>query len=97
MVGSKWNSEKIWSTQKESPAQVFSCALSEILQNNFFKEHVWTTASDLGKYLKMLAIIIAFAEYIWIFGICKTVSKAYCLGKIFPWKICSSYYVSIHG
>ena len=27
--------------------------------------------SDLGKYLKMLAIIIPFAEYFWIFGICE--------------------------
>ena len=58
-------------TQKETPAQAFSCELSKILQNSFFKEHVLTASSDLGKYLKALAIIIAFSEYIWIFGICK--------------------------
>ena len=57
-------------TQKEAPAQAFSYELSEVLQNSFFKEHVWTATSDLGKYLKTLAIIIAFLEYIWIFGIC---------------------------
>ena len=28
--------------QKETPAQLFSCELCEILQNSFFKEHVWT-------------------------------------------------------
>ena len=57
--------------QKETTAQAFSCELSEILQNSFFKENVWTAASDLCKYLKMLSIIIAFAQYIWIFGICE--------------------------
>ena len=71
MVGLKWNNEKIYSTQKETPAQAFSCELSEILQNSFFKEHVWTDSSDLGKYLRTLAIITAFAEYVWIFGICE--------------------------
>ena len=45
--------------QKGTPAQVFSYELC--------KELVWTAASDLGKYLKILAITIAFAEYIWIF------------------------------
>ena len=58
-------------TQKETPVQAFSCELSEILQKSFFKEHVWTNSSDLVKYLRTLAIIIAFAEYIWIFGICE--------------------------
>ena len=43
---------------------MFSSELYEILQNSFLKEHVWTAASDLGKYLKTLAIIIVFAKYI---------------------------------
>ena len=59
-------------TQRETPVQAFSCELSEILQKSFFKEHVWTNSSDLGKYLRMLAIIIAFAENIWIFGNCES-------------------------
>ena len=58
-------------TQKVTPAQAFSCELSKILQKSFFKEHVWKNSSDLGKYLRTLAIIIALAEYIWIFGICE--------------------------
>ena len=28
-------------------------------------------SSDLGKYLRMLAVKIAFGKYIWIFGICE--------------------------
>ena len=59
------------STQKEIPLLVFSCELSEILQNSFFKEHLWTATSDLDGYLKTLPITIAFAEYIWILGICE--------------------------
>ena len=48
---------------------MFSFELYEILQNSFLKEHVWTAASDLGKYLKTLAIICknifqVFAKYI---------------------------------
>ena len=55
---------KKYTTQKDAPAQAFSCELSEILQNSFFKEHLLMTASDLGNYLKTLVIIIAFSEYI---------------------------------
>ena len=31
--------------KKEALAQVFSCEFSEICKNNFFTEHLWTTAS----------------------------------------------------
>ena len=53
--------------KKETPAQVFSCELCEILQNSFLKEHVWMVTSDLGKHLKTLAIIFELlgSEVIW--------------------------------
>ena len=56
-------------------------------QKSFFKEHVWTNSSDLVKYLRMLAIIIAFAENILIFGICESRVKSMILsGKKFSLK-----------
>ena len=73
---------------------MLSCELCEILQNSL-RTRVNGCCSDLGKcfrYLKTLAIIIAFAEYLWIFGIWSNlkhdiVFKAwYCLGKMFSWK-----------
>ena len=57
-------------TNRDSCTDVFLWIIWNI-QNNFFKEHVWTAVSDLGKYLKTLAIIIAFVAYIWGFGICE--------------------------
>ena len=30
--------------EKETPAQVFSCEFCGISENNFFTEHLWTTA-----------------------------------------------------
>ena len=78
MVGLKWNWENmVQMYEKETPAQVFSGGLCKTLRESFFKEHVWMTASDLGKYLKTLAIIIAFAEYIWIFGIWSNLKTAF--------------------
>ena len=32
-------------TEKETPAQVFSCEFGEIFKNTFFTEHFWVTAS----------------------------------------------------
>ena len=55
-------------------------------------------SSDVGKYLKTLAIIIAFAEYIWNFGIWRNLEVFktwYRLGKTFPQKI--AYIMSRHG
>ena len=71
MLDLKWNNEKNRLHIKEAPAQPFFSELSEIPQNSFFKEHVWTADSNLGKYLKTLAIVIAFSENIWLFGICE--------------------------
>ena len=56
---------------------MFFCELFEILQNSFFKEHAWPAASDLGKYLKTLAIIIAFSEYNWIWHLLKPCLEHY--------------------
>ena len=33
--------------KKETLAQVFSCEFCEISKNNFFTEHLWTTASEV--------------------------------------------------
>ena len=51
MLDLKWNNEKNRLHIKEAPAQPFFSELSEIPQNSFFKEHVWTADSNLGKYL----------------------------------------------
>ena len=32
---------------KKTPAQLLSCKTCEILKNNYFEEHQWTTASKL--------------------------------------------------
>ena len=43
--------------EKEALAQVFACEFYEISKSNLFTEHLWATASTLGKnYWKLLVI-----------------------------------------
>ena len=40
--------------KKETLAQVFSCEFCEISKNNFFTEHLWTTAPEqINKILRL--------------------------------------------
>ena len=59
-------------TYLETLKSALGRSILHYFQKSFFKEHVWTNSSDLGKYLRMLAIIIAFAENIWVFGNCES-------------------------
>ena len=49
---------------KKTPAQVLSCEICEISKNNYFKEHLWTTASKL--YLKRDSSTCVFLWILWI-------------------------------
>ena len=51
-------------TYLETLKSALGRSILHYFQKSFFKEHVWTNSSDLGKYLRTLAIIIAFTECI---------------------------------
>ena len=97
MVDLKWKKYNLELYQKETPAQVFSCELCNILQNSFFEEHRWTAVSDLRKCLKALAIIIVFEGFFWIFG-SERIWKPYLKNdivwqKLFPEKYIIATYI----
>lgn len=86
---------------KKSPLHIcFPLNYVKYYRTDFLK-NTWNAASDLGEYLKTLSPIIAFPEYIGIFSIWSNLKNLlktkYYLGKILPWKIYNSYYISIHG
>ena len=44
--------------EKETPTQVFSCELGEVLKNTFFSEHLRTTASVKGSEKGLLHVSV---------------------------------------
>ena len=55
--------QSLFFNKKETLAQVLSCEFCEIFKNNFFTEHLWTTASNLILNIKYQLMLIHEANY----------------------------------
>ena len=60
---------------KKAPTQVFSCEICKLFKNNYFEEHLWTSASKL--YLKRDSNTVVF---LWILGISQ--EHLFCRGSM---------------
>ena len=63
---------------KKAPTQVFSCEICKLFKNNYFEEHLWTSASKL--YLKRDSNTVVF---LWILGISR--EHLFCRGPMNGW------------
>ena len=57
-----WGPETLF---KKTSTQVLSCVICKIFKNNYFQEHLWSTASQF--YLKRDSNTDAFLWVLWIF------------------------------
>ena len=67
LLESLFNKSQLWEPAtllKKAPTQVFFCEICKLFKNNYFKEHLWTSASKL--YLKRDFNTVVF---LWILGI----------------------------
>ena len=63
---------------KKAPTQVFSCEICKLFKNNYFEEHLWTSASKL--YLKRVSNTVVF---LWILG--NSQEHLFCRGPMNGW------------
>ena len=63
---------------KKAPTQVLSCESCKLFKNNYFEEHLWTSASKL--YLKRDSNTVVF---LWILGISQ--EHLFCRGSMNGW------------